>query len=185
VLIVCTAWLLGIARTFMAVVSEGSQAFYWTVALADVGITVGCVFVIVQRVMSAHLPAAAETKYAKSRLDPAVRARIARKLERVFHLDQAHQDSSLSLQSLSTRLKESEHYVSQVINQDLDTTFHELVNQHRIEHAKRLIAEHPERNVLEIALEVGFNAKSTFNSAFRRHSGSTPREFRLQARQRS
>jgi AraC-like DNA-binding protein len=182
-LIVCTAWLLGISRTLMAVFAEGAQAFFWAVALVDVGITVGCVFVIVQRLTSVRPPP--EAKYAKSRLDPAVRARIVRKLDRVFQVERAHQESSLSLHSLSARLKENEHYVSQVINQDLGTTFHELVNHHRIEHARRLIAEDPARNVLEVALEVGFNAKSTFNSAFRRHSGLTPREFRLQARQTS
>jgi AraC-like DNA-binding protein len=88
----------------------------------------------------------------------------------------------LSLGSLSRRIHENEHYVSQVINQELKTSFYEYVNAHRIEHAKQLLIESPDQNVLDIALSVGFNTKSTFNSAFRRHTGITPREFRAQAR---
>jgi AraC-like DNA-binding protein len=65
-----------------------------------------------------------------------------------------------------------------VLNQELGTTFYELVNRLRIEHAKRLLMSDVERNVLDVALEVGFNAKSTFNTAFKRHAGMTPSEFR-------
>jgi len=36
----------------------------------------------------------------------------------------------------------------------------------------------PERPVLEIAQQVGFNSKSTFNAAFRQHAGVTPTQFR-------
>jgi AraC-like DNA-binding protein len=34
---------------------------------------------------------------------------------------------------------------------------------------------------LEIAYTVGFNSKSTFNEAIKRHTGITPKEFRKKA----
>jgi AraC-like DNA-binding protein len=37
------------------------------------------------------------------------------------------------------------------------------------------------RGVLEIALEAGFNSKSTLNSFFKRETGLTPTEYRSQA----
>jgi len=83
----------------------------------------------------------------------------------------------LNLRSLSRLLNEKAHYVSQVINQDLGANFYELVNRTRIERAQRLLVEAPERTVLEIALSVGYNSKSTFNTAFRRQTGVTPTEY--------
>ena len=117
-------------------------------------------------------------KYAKSQLDAPVRARIVQKVDKALRDEQLYRNSALNLRTLSSHIKENEHYVSQVLNQELGTTFYELVNSLRIEHAKRLLMSDVERNVLDVALEVGFNAKSTFNTAFKRHAGMTPSEFR-------
>lgn len=123
-----------------------------------------------------------EVKYARSSLPSAVRQRIQDKLHRALTAGKLHQDSLLSLRSLSTQIKEKPHYVSQVINQDLHSNFYQLVSQYRVEQAKVLLLETRERSVLEIALEVGFNSKSTFNTAFRRNTGMTPCEFREKRR---
>lgn len=120
----------------------------------------------------------AEEKYAKSSLPPAVRKRIKRKLQTALGTQEICRDSLLSLRSLSAAIKENAHYVSQVINQDLNSNFYELLNRSRIEEAKKLLRDAPAQTVLEIALAVGFNSKSTFNTAFRRNTGLTPREFR-------
>lgn len=118
-------------------------------------------------------------KYARSSLDAATRQRIRKKIEAAFVEQELHRDSLLNLRSLSRAINEKAHYVSQVVNQDLGTTFYELVNRHRVELARRLLREAAERTVLEIALEVGFNSKSTFHTAFRRQTGMTPGEFRV------
>lgn len=191
-LIVSTTWLFGIVRTMTVALTDGGEQLFAVLAVLDVGVTIAASYLFVrfiaatgmaQRTTEAAEPTpvaspAAGPKYARSQLDDAVRNRIARKLDIAFGRDQLYRDSGLNLGTLSEHLGESEHYVSQVINQALDTTFYELVNQHRIEHAKKLLAEDPESNVLDVALTVGFNAKSTFNNAFRRHTGITPREFR-------
>jgi AraC-like DNA-binding protein len=191
-LIVSTTWLFGIVRTMTVALTDGGEQLFAILAVLDVGVTIAAAYLFVRHIASAGMAqrtanapesttvasAGAGPKYARSQLDDAVRNRIARKLEIAFGPDQLYRDSGLSLGALSEHLGESEHYVSQVINQALDTTFYELVNLHRIEHAKKLLAERPQSTVLDIALTVGFNAKSTFNDAFRRHTGMTPREFR-------
>ncbi|MET0657321.1 MAG: helix-turn-helix domain-containing protein [Steroidobacteraceae bacterium] len=178
-LIVSTTWLSGVVRTMTVWFTDGGEQLFALLAVVDVGVTIGAAYLFVRYVAAAGpVPEPAEPKYARSQLDAAVCKRITRKLEIAFGPEQVYRDSALSLGALSERVGESEHYVSQVINQALGTSFYELVNQHRIEHAKKLLTEQPASNVLDVALAVGFNAKSTFNSAFRRHTGMTPREFR-------
>ena len=188
--IVGTTWVLGVVRTIMGVRSARSEELFAALSATDVAVTVLCAYLLIRAIAVpsrdafASAPANTEekqNKYAKSQLDAQTRARIRRKLEGAFELDRIHCDPKLSLSSLCRALNEREHYVSQVINQDLGTNFYELLNRNRVEHAKQLLRQTPELGVLEIAMAVGFNAKSTFNGAFRRLTGLTPREFRAQS----
>jgi AraC-like DNA-binding protein len=192
--IVCTTWLLGLIRTLTAALSDAERPVFAIAALVDIGVTIGCVYLIVKKISTSESnratsaavdspPGTGDSKYAKCQIDEAVRSRIARKLKKTFGEEAIYCDPNLSLGSLSRRLSENEHYVSQVLNQELGTSFYELVSRYRITHAQRMLTESPGRSVLEIALAVGFNAKSTFNSAFRRHTGMTPREFRARTRE--
>ncbi len=122
---------------------------------------------------------AKDSKYAKSSLPPEVRQRIKRKLQTAFASELLYRNSLLNLGSLSGSIKEDAHYVSQVINQELNSSFYQLVSRYRIDEAKKLLVIAPERTVLEIALLVGFNSKSTFNAAFLRNTGKTPSGYRI------
>ena len=58
--------------------------------------------------------------------------------------------------------------------------FFDFINQFRIDEA-RSILKNPEKKqftVLEILYEVGFNSKSSFNTAFKKHTGLTPTQYR-------
>ena len=192
--IVGTTWALGVVRTLVGVWSAGSEELFAFLAATDVTVTIICAYLLIKAIAAPARdlqPGAAVntkslrngSKYAKSQLDDRVRARIRRKLERVLQVEQIYRDPELSLSALSRALNEREHYVSQVISQDLHTTFYEIVNRHRIEQSKHLLLQSPALSVLEIAMAVGFNAKSTFNAAFRRLTGVTPREYRATTRQ--
>jgi len=54
------------------------------------------------------------------------------------------------------------------------------VNSYRIEEAKKFFSDpvNRKKTVLEILYEVGFNSKSVFNNAFKKHTGITPTQFR-------
>jgi AraC-like DNA-binding protein len=202
-LVVLTTWALGLLRTLQCI-GHAPQALSLLFALADVGVTAGALYVIVRRGPTAALPervavpepvgvqevtiavippapavaAPSGSKYARSSLDAATTARIRRKLDLALARPETSRDSLLNLRSLSRDIGEKAHYVSQVINQDLGSTFYELVNRRRIAEAKRMLVDEANQTVLEIALAVGFNSKSTFNTAFRRETGMTPTAFR-------
>jgi len=174
--IVFTTWALAILRTVDCAFIKWPPLFSAIVAVISVSVTVGALYVLLREFAAPETNAT--DRYAKSQLGVAVRTRIRRKLEAQLAQDAIYKRSDLSLRLLSETLKENPHYVSQVISQEMNTSFYELVNRYRIEHAKRLLRESPEESVLSIAMNVGFNSKSAFHAAFRRCTGATPSEFR-------
>jgi AraC-like DNA-binding protein len=68
--------------------------------------------------------------------------------------------------------------LSFVLNRYLGKSFFDFVNSVRIDHALRLLVEEPDRQILDIAISIGFNSKSTFNLAFKKITGTTPSAYR-------
>lgn len=89
-------------------------------------------------------------------------------------------DPEISLKELSEKTGISPRYLSQVINSTFKQNFFDFINHYRIEEAKRLMAGtvRKEITVLEVMYHVGFNSKSSFQTAFRKYTGTTPTEFR-------
>ncbi len=175
--VVSTTWLVGLLRTVQCI-SHAPRELDLLFATIDVTVTVAALYLIVRQAETKE--ATPPAKYARSGLDAATVARIKRKIEAALGQSEVCGDSLLNLRSLSRTIGEKAHYVSQVINQELGANFYELVSRRRIAWAKTLLAEKREQTVLEIALAVGFNAKSTFNTAFRRETGMTPTQYRQQ-----
>jgi AraC-like DNA-binding protein len=185
--IVCANWIVSLLRVLHCIFLGKDTGWGIVFALLEVAVSVVAVFTLARRAATFTSEdrelALAEAKYAKSSLDSPTRARIRRKLDAAFAEQRLHFDNRLTLRLLCQQIRENAHYVSQVINQDLQTNFYDLVNGRRVESAKAALALYPEKSVLEIALEVGFNSKSTFNTAFRQHAGTTPTKYRHAGRE--
>jgi len=174
--IVLTTWALAILRTVDCAFIKWPPLFSLVVAVVSVGVTVGALYLLLRQFSAPT--GSADDRYAKSPLGAAVRQRIRRKLQATLDEDSIYKRNDLTLRMLAEALNENPHYVSQVISQELDTSFYELVNRYRIEHAKRLLRAAPTETVLSIAMDAGFNSKSAFHAAFRRCTGMAPGEFR-------
>lgn len=118
-------------------------------------------------------------KYQRSALDNEQSNRIADKINNIMSKESLYLDSNLSLQKLANHLAISPNYISQTLNETLSTNFFDFINKWRIEAAKPKILANQD-SVLTIALEVGFNARSSFYKAFKQEIGQTPSEFRKQ-----
>ncbi|MBH9551542.1 AraC family transcriptional regulator [Inhella gelatinilytica] len=105
---------------------------------------------------------------------PALRER----LQRLMSEQALYRDRELSLRGLAQALGASPHQVSELLNQELGCNFFDFINGERVAAVQRGLREQPEATVLDLALEAGFNNKSTFNKAFRRVAGCTPTEWK-------
>jgi AraC-like DNA-binding protein len=110
---------------------------------------------------------------------------IAKKVVALLEEEKLYQETELTLQQLSDKLGLHTYQVSQAINEGLKKNFYDLVNNYRVEEAKRLLL-HPKNvnyTVLSVGFEAGFNSKTTFNTVFKKFTGVTPTEYRDKQKQ--
>ncbi len=91
-------------------------------------------------------------------------------------------EPSLSIYHLSKQLDMPSKELSVLINHNLNLHFFDFVNEYRIRKAMELLADTSKSDltVLEILYEVGFNSKSSFNTAFKKYTQLTPTQYRKQ-----
>ena len=101
------------------------------------------------------------------------------RLEQVMDLDKPYLNPRLSLFELAKILSVTPHVLSRVINQGYGVNFSTFVNTYRVREFQRLaqLEECRDYTVLAMALEAGFNSKTTFNAAFKDITQKTPKEF--------
>ena len=89
-------------------------------------------------------------------------------------------DASLTVKSLSKKIDMPHRELSILINQELGQHFFDFINKYRIEKAMSILKDPSKKKhtVLEILYDVGFNSKSSFNTAFKKHTGKTPTVYR-------
>lgn len=119
-----------------------------------------------------------QPKYQHSSLSNQRRSEILANIQELFDQGKCYQDNRLNLDLLCKQLGELPYIVSQVINESQHVNFHTLVNTYRIAEARVLLHQNMERPVLEIAYDVGYNSKSTFNTAFKKLVGCSPSVYR-------
>lgn len=118
-----------------------------------------------------------QEKYMRSALSEDHAKRLAGRIEKAMRDDALYLDANLSLQKLSRHVGAPPNLTSQTLNEEIGSTFFDYVAHWRIEAAKPRILS-GEASILAIALEVGFNSRSTFYKAFKRETGMTPNAFR-------
>jgi AraC-like DNA-binding protein len=119
-------------------------------------------------------------RYEKSTLTLERSDTYLQKLLDLMNTEKPYLDGDLTLQKLAKALSVSPHHLSQTINEQLNQNFFDFINTYRIEEAKRMLRDPGKKHysILAVSEEVGFNSKSAFNAAFKKHVNMTPSEFR-------
>ncbi len=87
---------------------------------------------------------------------------------------------SLTIKDISNAIEIPTRELSLLINHKLNQHFYDFVNSYRIKEAMEILKDNSKNKltILEILYEVGFNSKSSFNTAFKKHTKTTPTAYR-------
>jgi len=122
-------------------------------------------------------------RYQRNRLDDDEAQDLIAKLRDHMTARHAYRDPDLTLPMLADALGITPHMLSQLLNVRVGKSFFAYVNGRRADALMAALADprNADRSVLDLAFEAGFSSKSTLNSFFKRHTGTTPTAFRARA----
>jgi len=118
-------------------------------------------------------------KYQKTGLTSQLSQELKNQLIMYFEESRPFLNSELRLNDLAEELNLSRHHTSQIINEHFDTNFFDFVNNYRIEEAKELLSKESSLSITDIIYASGFNNRVSFYKTFKKHTGTTPTDFRL------
>ncbi|GLU43720.1 helix-turn-helix transcriptional regulator [Allomuricauda sp. NBRC 101325] len=116
-------------------------------------------------------------KYVKSGLTHSLSNELKENLTDLFENEKLYRHNDINLDMVAEKLETTRHNASQLINEHFNMSFHQFVNSYRINEAVELLKTENERNIIDIAYEVGYNNKVSFNKAFKKNTDLTPSQY--------
>lgn len=88
--------------------------------------------------------------------------------------------SDLKLSDAAEALESSPRAISESIRTERDSSFPMFVNAYRIEYARQLLRDHPDKKLSTVYLESGFANETSFFRTFKTFTGMSPKEWMAQ-----
>lgn len=112
--------------------------------------------------------------------EPETNYEVKKALLKAMESDKLFLTPELSLAMLAHQLNITPKNISQALNNDLNKNFHDFINEYRVEEVKKRLINRAYNHltILSIAMDSGFNSKSSFNRIFMKATGMSPKEFR-------
>ena len=101
-------------------------------------------------------------------------------LKKAMAEEKLYLNTNLNLSMLSEHTSIAQKTISAVLNQHMNKSFYEFINEYRVECFKQKIAQ-PEivnLTIAGVAFECGFSSQATFQRIFKQVTGQSPSEFR-------
>ena len=103
---------------------------------------------------------------------------IHSRLKQTIEKEKLFLDANLTVKQVARMLGVSSAKISQTLNEHYNSNFNVFINTYRIAASKEMIAREAGYTLEAIAMDSGFNSKSTFYTAFKKHTGMTPKQYR-------
>jgi len=92
-----------------------------------------------------------------------------------------YREPAISIEDMAGHIKVNRNYLSRAINRCAGKNFNSCINEYRIKEAVRLIMDSgPKKfSIEEIAYKVGFDERKTFYNSFKKMTGLSPTQFKV------
>ncbi len=101
-----------------------------------------------------------------------------RKLAPILHWMEQHLADNIGLQEIAEYANMGIHGLHELFQQAFDMSPYSYFLQMRLREAKRILLQHPNKALREVAEQTGFNDVSHFVATFRKKEGITPGKYR-------
>jgi len=101
-----------------------------------------------------------------------------RRIHKVQDYIEQHFGQPMSIDELSNAAGFSKYHFSRIFQSMLHESLAHYVNRIRMENALFLLAHRADKNITDIAYELGFTESAVFSRAFKNYYGISPREYR-------
>ncbi len=119
-----------------------------------------------------------EIRYNRSQLETLNVDGVMDRINDLMAMEHLYRDPELSIGTLSNILNITGRQLSEIINSRYGQNFSSFLNSYRLEAVKQELRNDPDSTILVIAMNCGFNSKSTFNKVFQESEGMTPSQWR-------
>ena len=150
--------------------------FPWGWLLGGILLSGGACFLIERHFRKRH-PAGddtPETSVANTKL----RTDLMTQMSSLIEEKELYRRKNLRINDVATELATNKTYISAILNNLSGEKFTSLITRYRIEYAQRLMREHPEMLLDEVADESGFSSRTSFFRSFKALTGMTPQEWK-------
>ena len=114
------------------------------------------------------------TRYEHKKIDTTNAKDIITQIDVLFKDETVFTNPEFKIGDLAKMLNVSPHYVSQILNDNLNINFPNFINSYRIKVATKLITQSHNLTIEGIGKDSGFKSKATFYKAFKAETGVTP-----------
>jgi AraC-like DNA-binding protein len=102
------------------------------------------------------------------------------RINELMELEKPYLNSELKVNDIANVFHVHRNDISACINSLTGCTFAQYVNRYRIDYAKNLMRQEPNKKISQIWIESGFGSEQTFFKAFRAATGMSPKEWMVQ-----
>lgn len=103
---------------------------------------------------------------------------LSQRLERLLREEKIFTERHITADSLIARLGTNSKYCAEVIRRSGYQSFYDMICQHRVRHAIRLIHQHPDSLMSDIADRCGFTSPASMAKAFKSQGKESPSSYR-------